>query len=86
MSGRMLETPEPLSDAADEGSEADTIILVPGLDGTALLFYRQIPLLTRRFNVVAFPLPDERDRSMDDLVEELRSLIDAKQQSVRRSI
>lgn len=68
--------PEELSDASAARSEADTIILVPGLDGTALLFYRQIPLLANRFNVIAFPLPNESDRSMDDLVGELRTLID----------
>jgi hypothetical protein len=36
-----------------------TIILVPGLDGTALLFYRQEPLLAQRFHVVKFPVPDD---------------------------
>lgn len=56
------------------GAEADTVILVPGLDGTALLFYRQVPLLARRFNVVAFPLPNERDHTMGDLIGELRQL------------
>jgi pimeloyl-ACP methyl ester carboxylesterase len=56
-------------------SGAQTLVLVPGLDGTALLFYRQLPLLTRRFNVVAFPLPNESDRHMADLVEELRTLV-----------
>ena len=72
----MPQTPEHLSDVAAARLEADTIILVPGLDGTALLFYRQIALLAERFNVVAFPLPNESDRSMDDLVGELRALID----------
>jgi pimeloyl-ACP methyl ester carboxylesterase len=67
---------EPVRDLAELRSGAETIILVPGLDGTALLFYRQLPLLARRFNVVAFPLPDESDRSMEDLVSELRTLID----------
>jgi len=52
-----------------------TFVLVPGLDGTALLFYRQIPLLERRFDVVAFPLPDDGRRSMSDLVEDLRQLV-----------
>jgi pimeloyl-ACP methyl ester carboxylesterase len=72
----MPQTPEHLSDVVAARLEADTIILVPGLDGTALLFYRQISLLAERFNVVAFPLPNESDRSMDDLVGELRALID----------
>lgn len=68
--------PERVAERARRRSEADTIVLVPGLDGTALLFYRQIPLLAERFDVVAFPLPNESDRTMDDLVAELRTLID----------
>lgn len=67
--------PHPPEHLSDLRSEADTLILVPGLDGTALLFYRQIPLLAKRFNVVAFPLPNERDHSMDDLVAEMCALI-----------
>ncbi len=48
----------------------------PGLDGTAELFYRQIPLLAEQFNVVAFPLPDRATATMDDLADDLASLID----------
>lgn len=57
-------------------SDVDTVILVPGLDGTALLFYRQVPLLARRFNVVSFPFSDDPDASMDDLVDDLVGLIE----------
>ena len=57
-------------------SRDPTIVMVPGLDGTALLFYRQVPLLARRFHVISFPLPDDPVRSMDDLVEDLRQMID----------
>lgn len=57
-------------------TEGDTIILVPGLDGTALLFYRQIPLLAERFNVVAFPLPDDNSATMDSLVGELVAVVE----------
>ena len=53
----------------------DTIILVPGIDGTAELFYRQIPLLAERFNVVAFPLRDDAQTTMATLIEDLRVLI-----------
>lgn len=66
--------PEHLRDLVAPG--IPTLILVPGLDGTALLFYRQLPLLAERFHVLAFPLPNESDRSMADLVEELRVLVD----------
>lgn len=51
------------------------IVLVPGLDGTALLFYRQQPSLARSFDVVAFPLPDDPESSMSDLVDDLRNVI-----------
>lgn len=53
-----------------------TIVLVPGLDGTALLFYRQVPLLSKRFRVVTFPLPDDAQVTMDDLVAELESVVE----------
>jgi pimeloyl-ACP methyl ester carboxylesterase len=62
-------------DYRDYAGDATTIVLVPGLDGTALLFYRQIPLLAKRFNVVAFPLPDSSVHSMDDLVDDVHRLI-----------
>lgn len=62
-----------LRDLVDPGT--DTLVLVPGLDGTAELFYRQIPLLRRLFNVVAFPLPDKRQATMDELVDDLAALI-----------
>ena len=54
------------------------IILVPGIDGTALLFYRQVPLLAARFDVIAFPLPSTEGRptTMETLVEDLAVLID----------
>ncbi|MCP3857424.1 MAG: alpha/beta hydrolase [Actinomycetia bacterium] len=58
---------------ADPGT--DTVILVPGIDGTALLFYRQLPLLAQHFNVLSFPLPDNPDASMEDLVADLARLI-----------
>ena len=62
-------------DLRDLAAGATTIVMVPGLDGTALLFYRQIPLLAERFNVVAFPLPDSAGHDMADIVEELHQLV-----------
>lgn len=58
------------------------IVLVPGIDGTALLFYRQQPLLAEHFDTIAFPLPTHAVDSMTmaslvadlaDLIEELSS-------------
>lgn len=53
------------------------IVLVPGIDGTALLFYRQQPLLAEGFDTVAFPLPVESvtTMTMDSLVSDLAGLI-----------
>jgi len=56
----------------EEGEAGPALVLVPGLDGTALLFYRQLPLLARRFDVVSFPLPDDAERTMAGLVADLR--------------
>lgn len=50
--------------------------MVPGLDGTALLFYRQIPLLAPDFRVVSFRLPDDPTTTMEDLIADLAHVID----------
>ncbi len=54
------------------------MVLVPGIDGTALLFYRQQPLLAEHFDTSTFPLPvgDPATMSMDTLVDELAQVID----------
>ncbi len=44
--------------------------MVPGIDGTGQLFYRQIPSLGRRFAVSTTPLRDDR-RTMAELVADL---------------
>ena len=46
------------------------LVLVPGIDGTGKLFYRQIPALERDFTVTPTRLRDEA-RSMDDLIADL---------------
>jgi len=45
----------------------DHLVLIPGIDGTGTLFYRQIPGLEQRFTVTALRLRDEAT-TMDDLV------------------
>ncbi len=60
----------------DHSRGGPTLVLVPGLDGTALMFYRQIPLLARRFNVVAFPLPNDPSLGMAELIADLATLLD----------
>lgn len=60
----------------DEQGKGTTIVLIPGLDGTALLFYRQVPLLSKYFHVVTFPLPDDSHCTMQSLIEKLHEVID----------
>ena len=50
------------------------LVLVPGIDGTGKLFYRQIPSLERDFQVTPTCLRDEA-RSMDDLVADLHDQV-----------
>lgn len=66
---------EPLHVADLADVERPPIIMVPGLDGTALLFYRQLPLLAKAFDVVVFPLPDDPQVTMAELVEQLHALM-----------
>lgn len=54
----------------------DHLILVPGIDGTGLLFYRQIPALSRSFEVTTTRHRDAA-RSMDELVDDLDRAIAA---------
>jgi pimeloyl-ACP methyl ester carboxylesterase len=51
------------------------LIYVPGLDGTGLLFYRQIRLLRHRFRIITFRLRDEA-KEMDTLITDLRRHLD----------
>jgi pimeloyl-ACP methyl ester carboxylesterase len=54
---------------------ADPLVLVPGLDGTGLLFYRQVPLLERRFAVTTHRLRDTAVH-LTELVEELHARVE----------
>ncbi len=58
-----------------ELGEGPTLVLVPGLDGTAELFYRQIPLLSPHFHVLTFPLPNDSSCTMDSLVKHLADIL-----------
>jgi pimeloyl-ACP methyl ester carboxylesterase len=51
----------------------DTVMLVPGLDGTGLLFYRQVASLARRHRVITARLREDAS-SMDQLVADLAAL------------
>jgi len=71
--------------SSDGGTTPDarkpSLVMVPGLDGTALLFYRQIPLLGEDFDVLTFPLPDDPSCTMSSLVEDLRAFVAERSES-----
>ena len=50
------------------------LVYVPGMDGTGLLFYRQIPALSRRYRVVTYTLRDAVPH-MSALVEDLARVV-----------
>jgi 3-oxoadipate enol-lactonase len=54
----------------------DPLILVPGLDGTGLLFYRQVPLLSGRYDVTTHRLRDSAVH-LTELVAELHARVEA---------
>jgi 3-oxoadipate enol-lactonase len=54
----------------------EPLVLVPGIDGTGLLFYRQVPLLERRYAVTTTRLRDDV-RAMDELVADLHRSVEA---------
>ena len=54
------------------------LVYVPGMDGTGLLFYRQVPLLEHRFRVVTYALRDtaaDMEAMVADLVRVLREAV-----------
>lgn len=54
----------------------EPLVLVPGIDGTGLLFYRQLPLLESRYAVTTTRLRDGA-RAMDELVADLHRSVTA---------
>lgn len=54
----------------------DPVVLVPGLDGTGLLFYRQIPLIARSYRVASYALRDTAT-TMEALIGDLREIVEA---------
>ena len=54
--------------------EGPPFVYVPGMDGTGLLFYRQIPELAHRFRVATYTLRDSATH-MHTLVEDLSGVV-----------
>ena len=54
----------------------EPLVLVPGMDGTGQLFYRQVPLLARSFRVATYALRSDA-KSMETLITDLERVIAA---------
>jgi pimeloyl-ACP methyl ester carboxylesterase len=52
------------------------LVLVPGMDGTGRLFYRQVPLLAQRYRVATYRLREDAP-GMEALVDDLCGVIGA---------
>jgi len=54
----------------------EALVLVPGMDGTGQLFYRQTPSLSESFRTATYALRNNAT-TMDTLVDDLAGLIEA---------
>jgi 3-oxoadipate enol-lactonase len=64
----------PYDPAVTVAGDGPPLVLVPGMDGTGLLFHRQVPLLARRYRTATYTLRDDA-ASMDVLVDDLAAVI-----------
>jgi len=65
--------------------QGDPIVLVPGMNGSGELFYRQVPLLERSYRVATYSLRDDAD-SLDTLADDLARVVDAVAPIDRRAV
>jgi len=61
------------------------LVLVPGIAGSDLLFYRQVPELVQRYRVATYKLRDSAT-SMTELVADLSAVVDATSPADRRAV
>lgn len=65
--------------------EGEPVVLVPGMDGTGRLFYRQLPLLARSHRVATYALRDSATE-MDTLVADLDRIIEDVEPAAKKAI
>jgi pimeloyl-ACP methyl ester carboxylesterase len=63
----------------------EALVLVPGMDGTGQLFYRQTPSLSESFRTATYALRSNA-RKMDTLVDDLARVIDTVAPETRRAV
>ncbi len=61
------------------------MVLVPGMDGTGELFYRQVPLLEKSYSVATYALRDDAT-NMEALADDLRQVIERAAPMEKRAI
>lgn len=79
-----------MSDAYDPqisitGTGPDAVVLVPGMNGSGELFYRQVPGLAQSYRVATYTLRDDAG-SLAVLVEDLARVVDRVAAADRRAI
>lgn len=65
--------------------EGRAVVLVPGMNGTGELFYRQVPRLERSYRVATYALRDDAE-SLDLLAADLSHVVDVVAPLERRAI
>ncbi len=65
--------------------EGHAVVLVPGMNGTGELFYRQVPRLQRSYRVATYALRDDAE-SLDVLAADLAHTVDVVAPAERRAI
>lgn len=65
--------------------DGEAVVLVPGMDGTGQLFYRQTGPLARSYRVATYALRDSA-RSMERLVADLAQVVDFVSPADRRAV
>ena len=63
----------------------EALVLVPGMDGTGQLFYRQTPSLSESFRTATYALRSKA-KTMDTLVDDLANVIDTVAPETRRAV
>lgn len=65
--------------------DGPAVVLVPGMNGAAELFYRQVPLLQRSYRVATYSLRDDA-KSLEQLAGDLAQVVEAAAPAERRAI
>ena len=65
--------------------EGRAVVLVPGMNGTGELFYRQVPRLEQYYRVATYALRDDAE-SLDRLAADLAGVVDVVAPNERRAI